>query len=103
MNIFQHQIFLHPFDDRHLIAGHGSLGKEILEDVPDVDFVLICCGGGGLLAGASMALKMLTERSIRVFGVEPETACGMYKSLKVGYLLIIMRRKIKSSFSLERK
>merc|ERR1712156_49637 len=75
-------IFLHPFDDRHLIAGHGSLGKEILEDVPDVDFVLICCGGGGLLAGASMALKMLTERSIRVFGVEPETACGMHKSLK---------------------
>ena len=48
------QIFLHPFDDRHLIAGYGSLGKEILEDVPDVDFVLICCGGGGLLGGHSI-------------------------------------------------
>ena len=56
--------------------------------------MLICCGGGGLLAGASMALKMLTERSIRVFGVEPETACGMHKSLKVGYLFKIMSSKI---------
>jgi len=75
-------IFLHPFDDRHLIAGYGSLGKEILEDVPDVDFVLICCGGGGLLAGTALALSKLAKSSVRIFGVEPVNACGMYKSLQ---------------------
>jgi threonine dehydratase len=78
-------IFLHPFDDRHLIAGYGSLGCEILEDVPDVDIVVVCCGGGGLLAGTATALAYF-GKNVRVFGVEPENACGMYKSLKVNQL-----------------
>ena len=76
-------IFLHPFDDRHLIAGYGSLGIEILKDVPDVDFALVCCGGGGLLAGTSAALTYLASKSVRIFGVEPENASGMKSSLLV--------------------
>lgn len=77
-------VFLHPFDDRHLIAGYGSLGLEILQDVPDADFVLVCCGGGGLLAGTATALAYFSAgKRIRVFGVEPETASGMRMSLQV--------------------
>merc|ERR1712029_329913 len=77
-------IFLHPFDDRHLIAGYGSLGYEICQQVPDVTIVLVCCGGGGLLAGVATALAHFSPSKVRVFGVEPENACGMYKSMKAG-------------------
>ena len=75
--------FLHPFDDLHLIAGYGSLGYEICQQVPDVSIVVVCCGGGGLLAGTSTALAYLAPKRVRVFGVEPENACGMFKSLQV--------------------
>ncbi|XP_033124860.1 serine racemase-like isoform X2 [Anneissia japonica] len=75
--------FCHPFDDLHLIAGHGSLGLEILEDLPSPDIVLVCCGGGGLLAGTAAAIK-LHCKSCRVYGVEPETACAMYQSREKG-------------------
>ena len=77
------KIFLHPFDDINLIAGHGSLGLEILEDVPDVDVIVLCCGGGGLLAGVAAAIK-LNKPSCKVFGVEPETANTMQRSLLEG-------------------
>lgn len=80
-------VFLHPFDDRPLIAGYGSLGQEILQDVPDVDIVILCCGGGGLLAGTATALAHLSSKPVRVFGVEPETASGMFLSLQVNLLL----------------
>jgi threonine dehydratase len=63
--------FVHPFDDPAVIAGHGSIGLEMLEDVPDLDVVVIGVGGGGLISGVAAALK---ERrpDIRVYGVEPE-------------------------------
>lgn len=48
---------MHPYDDIDLIAGHGTIGLEILEDFPDVDVVLVCCGGGGLVAGVATAIK----------------------------------------------
>jgi len=83
----QHQksgkVFLHPFDDINLIAGHGSLGLEILNDVPDVDMVVVCCGGGGLLAGVASAIK-LKKPTCKVVGVEPESASSMLKSLSDG-------------------
>jgi len=75
--------FLHPFDCRHLIAGHASLGLELVEQVPDLDTVIVCCGGGGLLAGVSTAVKLLKPEA-RVIGVEPETACTMHRSLAQG-------------------
>lgn len=92
-------VFLHPFDDRHLIAGYGSLGLEILQDVPDADFVLVCCGGGGLLAGTATALAYFaTGKRIRVFGVEPETASGMRMSLQVITRLLILCVLLQANF-----
>ncbi|KAM9772442.1 L-threonine dehydratase catabolic TdcB [Syngnathus typhle] len=72
--------FLHSYDDLDLIAGHGSLGLEVLEVVPEPDVVVVCCGGGGLLAGVAAALKLSGRDKTRIYGVEPEGACTMYKS-----------------------
>merc|ERR1712228_105607 len=59
--------FLHPFDCKHLIAGHATLGLELVEQVPDLDTVVVCCGGGGLLAGVAYAdgVVLITEDQIR--------------------------------------
>ncbi|KAL2102523.1 hypothetical protein ACEWY4_001691 [Coilia grayii] len=73
--------FLHSYDDMDLIAGHASLGFEILEVVPNPEVVVVCCGGGGLLAGVAAALKLSGCGGTRVYGVEPEGACTMQKSL----------------------
>lgn len=72
--------FLHSFDDPDLIAGHASLGFEILEVVPYPDVVVVCCGGGGLLAGVAAAIKLSGCENTKIYGVEPEGACTMYKS-----------------------
>ncbi|MEA2609661.1 MAG: threonine dehydratase [Chloroflexota bacterium] len=63
--------FVHPFDDPMVIAGHGSIGLELLEDLPEIDVVVVGVGGGGLIAGVAAALR---ERrpGVRVYGVEPE-------------------------------
>ena len=63
--------FVHPFDDPAVIAGHGSVGLEIIDDVPDVDVVVVGVGGGGLISGVASAIKARRPRA-RVFGVEPE-------------------------------
>jgi threonine dehydratase len=65
--------FVHPFDDHNFIAGHATMGLEILEDVPDAVAVIAAIGGGGLITGVGSALKAL-KPSIRVWGAEPETA-----------------------------
>ena len=74
---------VHPFDDLRVIAGQGTVGLEILEDVPDVDVVIVACGGGGLLSGVAAAVKQL-KPSVRVIGVEPEGANAMQLSLELG-------------------
>jgi threonine dehydratase len=73
--------FVHPFDDPAVIAGHGSIGLEMLEDVPDLDVVVVGVGGGGLISGVAAALK---ERrpGIRVYGVEPELSNAMSLALE---------------------
>jgi threonine dehydratase len=76
-------VFVHPFDDPRVIAGQGTLGLEIMDDVPDVDLVLVGCGGGGLLAGVSAAIKA-TRPVARVIGVEPSGADAMRQSLMRG-------------------
>ncbi|TMS02836.1 Phenylserine dehydratase [Larimichthys crocea] len=72
--------FLHSYDDLDLIAGHASMGMEILEVTPEPDVVVVCCGGGGLLAGVAAAIKLSGCNKTRIYGVEPEGACTMYKS-----------------------
>ena len=81
----QGMIFLHPFDDLNLIAGYGSVGMEILEDCPSPDFIVVCCGGGGLVSGISAAVR-LSGRSpdTKIIAVEPVTANTMYLSLQEG-------------------
>ncbi|KAM6962322.1 L-threonine ammonia-lyase-like [Tautogolabrus adspersus] len=72
--------FLHSYDDLDLIAGHASLGMELLEVMPKPDVVVVCCGGGGLLAGVASAIKLSGCDKTKIYGVEPEGACTMYKS-----------------------
>lgn len=75
--------FVHPFDDHDFIAGHGSIGLEILEDAPDVAAVICGIGGGGLLAGVGSALKLAAPQ-VKVYGVEPETAAPAALSHRMG-------------------
>jgi threonine dehydratase len=74
-------LFIHPFDDDRFIAGNGTAGLEILEDVPDVDVVIAALGGGGLLAGVASAIRAKHPR-VQVFAAEPETASPFETSLR---------------------
>jgi threonine dehydratase len=76
-------IFVHPFDDDNFIAGHATMGLEIFEDAPDVIAVIAAIGGGGLVTGVGSALKAL-KPSIKVWGVEPETAAPAALSMTMG-------------------
>ena len=75
--------FVHPFDDDRFIAGNGTAGLEILEDVPDVDVVIAPLGGGGLLAGVAAAVHA-HRPEVSVFAAEPETAAPFDTSLRNG-------------------
>jgi threonine dehydratase len=75
--------FIHPFDDDNFIAGHGTMGLEILEDAPDVAAVIASIGGGGLIAGVASAIKAL-KPEVKIFGVEPETAAPAALSFERG-------------------
>lgn len=75
--------FVHPFDDHNFIAGHGTMGLEILEDAPDTKAVIASIGGGGLITGVGSALKALRPE-IKIWGVEPETAAPMSLSFAAG-------------------
>src|ERR1044072_5442522 len=68
--------FVHPFDDDDFIAGNGTAGLEILEDLPDVDTVVAALGGGGLLAGVGSAIKA-RKPGVRIYAAEPETAAPL--------------------------
>ena len=75
--------FIHPFDDNDFIAGHGTMGLEIVEDAPDAAAVIASIGGGGLITGVGSAIKAL-KPGIKIFGVEPETAAPAALSFEVG-------------------
>jgi threonine dehydratase len=75
--------FVHPFDNHDFIAGHGTMGLEILEDAPDVRTVIAAIGGGGLITGVGSAIKAL-KPDVRVLGAEPETAAPYALSLRNG-------------------
>ncbi|MBE6036182.1 MAG: threonine ammonia-lyase [Clostridiales bacterium] len=71
--------FLHPYNDLEVIAGQGTLGLEILQDLPYVDVVIVPAGGGGLLAGVASAIKLINPR-IKVYGVQAEGANAIARS-----------------------
>jgi threonine dehydratase len=75
--------FVHPFDDQNFIAGHSTMGFEILEDAPDTVAVIAAIGGGGLITGVGSALKALRPE-IKIWGAEPETAAPAALSLSMG-------------------
>lgn len=75
--------FIHPFDDHDFIAGHATIGLEILEDAPDTRAVIASVGGGGLLTGVGSALRVLRPE-VRIWAAEPETAAPLALSLERG-------------------
>ena len=75
--------FIHPFDDNNFIAGHGTMGLEILEDAPGVTAVIASIGGGGLITGVASAIKAV-KSDVKIFGVEPETAAPAALSFERG-------------------
>ncbi len=79
----QDLIMIHPFDDPLIIAGQGTIGIEIIEDLPDVNMVIAGIGGGGLIAGISSAIKA-KKPVVKIIGVEPDGASAMNQSLKRG-------------------
>lgn len=76
-------IMVSPFDDPHVIAGQGTVGLEIVEDMPEVDTVLAPVSGGGLIGGIAVALKAASP-AIRIVGVSMERGAAMYHSLRAG-------------------
>lgn len=72
--------FIHPFDDEDVIAGQGTIGLELLEQIPDMDAVIVPVGGGGLISGIAFAIKKLNP-NIKVYGVQATGAPSMYNSV----------------------
>lgn len=77
------QLFIHPFDRPEVIAGQGTIGLEIMEDLPDVEAVVVPVGGGGLISGIAAAVYAGTSK-IEVIGVEPEGSTAVSQSLAAG-------------------
>lgn len=82
--------YVHPFADPAVIAGQGTLGLEMLDEVPGVETVIVAIGGGGLVAGVGTALRML-KPNVRIVGVEPTGAPTLFRSLKAGHLVTLDR------------
>lgn len=82
----QGRIYVHPSDDPYVIAGQGTVGLEIFEDLPAADLVLMPVGGGGLLSGVAAALKNLNSKA-RIVGVEPELAADARASFEGGRIV----------------
>ena len=79
-------VLIPPFDDPDVIAGQGTIGLEICEELPNVNAVVVPIGGGGLISGIATAVKQL-KPDVKVFGVEPEKASSMYQSIKRGEII----------------
>ena len=84
--------FIHPFDDPMVIAGQGTIGLEIMDDLPETDTIAVPIGGGGLAAGVAAAVKMLHPK-VRVIGVQAAGAAGMKASLDAGHVVSLPAAK----------
>ncbi len=83
-------VLIHPFDHPDVVAGQGTCGLEVLEQCPDVRTVLVCCGGGGLVAGVAVAVKALRP-DVRVVAVQAEGAAAYPPSLAAGHPVLLDR------------
>jgi threonine dehydratase len=79
-------VIVPPFNDEKIIAGQGTMGLEILEDLPEVETVLVPVGGGGMISGVAAAIK-LSKPTAKVIGVEPELAADAQASLRAGKIV----------------
>ena len=80
--------FIHPFNDPEVIAGQGTIGLEILDQLPDVEAIIVPVGGGGLISGVAFAVKSLNPK-VKVYGVQAENAASMFRSLAQGEALTL--------------
>ena len=88
-------VFVSPYNDELIIAGHGTLGLEIIEALPNVDTVIVPVGGGGLISGISIAIKSI-KPNVQIIGVQSEASPVMYESLKAGKIVDAQKSKTKS-------
>jgi threonine dehydratase len=82
----ENKAIIHAFDDPEVIAGQGSIGLELLEDLPDLDEIYLPVGGGGLAAGVAIAIKSKKKRNIKIIGVESKSFPAMKESIEKGSL-----------------
>jgi threonine dehydratase len=87
-----------PYNDEHIIAGQGTTGLEILEDCPDVELVLVPCGGGGLISGIAAAVKLSGSKA-KVVGVEPELANDAQQSFRKGEIVQLPAERVSSTLA----
>jgi threonine dehydratase len=91
-----------PYNDEKIIAGQGTVGLEILEDLPNVETVLVPVGGGGLISGVSAAIKLssrLSNSQVKVIGVEPELAADARASLRAGHIVSFPAEKVSQTLA----
>jgi threonine dehydratase len=82
----EERLYISPYNDELIVAGHGTIGLEILKELPNVDVVVVPVGGGGLIAGISVAIKSLRP-NVQVIGVQSQAVPIMYESLKAGKIV----------------
>jgi threonine dehydratase len=87
--------YISPYNDEYIVAGHGTIGLEVLEVLPNVDVFMVPLGGGGLTSGISIAVKSV-KPDVQVIGVQSRSSPVMYKSLKAGKIVRIQKAKTKS-------
>jgi threonine dehydratase len=87
--------YVSPYNDELIIAGHGTIGLEIIEALPDVETVVVPLGGGGLISGISIAVKSIKPET-QVIGVQSKSSPIMYESLKAGKIVNVQKSKTKS-------
>jgi threonine dehydratase len=91
-------VIVPPYNDEQIIAGQGTIGLEILEDVPDVDLVLVPSGGGGMISGVSSAVKLSGSKA-KIVGVEPELANDAQQSFRKGEIVELPAERVSSTLA----
>jgi threonine dehydratase len=93
--LLEGRLYISPYNDELIVAGHGTIGMEILEELPNVDMVVVPVGGGGLISGLSIAVKSL-KPTVKVFGVQSAAVPIMFESLKSGEIVKPHRHEAKT-------